>query len=100
VARASDAAVEPVLGGEVGLPFAAFVFASPLGLFMALLPDPLYDFYVDAPRIWGLSPLTDQQIAGMAMAVSEAIVFFTMFTVYFVRFMAEEETGEAQQPGR
>ena len=33
------------------------------------------------------------------MAVSEAIVFFTMFTVFFVRFMAEEETGEAEQPG-
>ena len=24
------------------------------------------------------------------MAVSESIVFFAMFTVYFVRFMAEE----------
>ena len=67
---------------------------------MALLPDPLYDFYVDAPRLWGVSALTDQQIAGMAMAVSEAVVFFTMFTLYFVRFMAEEEAGEAQQPGR
>jgi cytochrome c oxidase assembly factor CtaG len=87
-------------GAKSAYLFAAFVFASPLGLFMALIPDPLYDFYVDAPRIWDLSPLTDQQIAGMAMAVSEAIVFFTMFTVYFVRFMAEEEAGEAQQPGR
>jgi hypothetical protein len=32
------------------------------------------------------------------MAVSESIVFFAMFTVYFVRFMAEE-AGEAEQPG-
>ena len=30
------------------------------------------------------------------MAVSESIVFFAMFTVYFVRFMAEEEVAEAR----
>ena len=86
-------------GAKSAYLFAAFVFASPLGLLMALLPSPLYDFYVDAPRLNGLSPLADQQLAGIAMAVSEAIVFFTMFTVFFVRFMAEEEAGEAEQPG-
>jgi hypothetical protein len=32
------------------------------------------------------------------MAMSEAIVFFTAFTVYFVRFMAEEEADLGQQP--
>jgi len=71
--------------------FAAFLFASPLGLMLALLPSPIYDFYVEAPRLWGLSALADQQIAGLVMAVSEAIVFFAVFAVYFLRFMAEEE---------
>ena len=37
------------------------------------------------------------------MAVSESIVFFAMFTVYFVRFMAEEGRGRrgalSQRPG-
>jgi cytochrome c oxidase assembly factor CtaG len=87
-------------GAKAAYLFAAFVFASPLGLLMALVPSPLYDFYVEAPRLRGLTPLADQQIAGIAMAVSEAVVFFAMFTVFFVRFMAEEEAGEAQQPGR
>jgi putative membrane protein len=85
-------------GAKSAYLFAAFVFASPLGLLMALLPSPLYDFYVDAPRLWGLSPLADQQIAGLTMVVSESVVFFTMFAVYFVRFMAEE-SREAEQPG-
>jgi cytochrome c oxidase assembly factor CtaG len=80
-------------GAKSAYLFAAFVFASPLGLLLALLPEPLYDFYVDAPRIWGLDPLTDQQIAGVAMAVSEAIVFFGVFAWFFVRFLAEEEAG-------
>jgi cytochrome c oxidase assembly factor CtaG len=87
-------------GAKAAYLFAAFVFASPLGLLLALLPSPLYDFYVEAPRLRGLTPLADQQIAGIAMALSEAIVFFAVFTVYFVRFMAEEEAPEAEQPGR
>jgi cytochrome c oxidase assembly factor CtaG len=82
-------------GAKSAYLFAAFVFASPLGLLLALLPSPLYDFYVEAPRLWGLTPLTDQQLAGIAMAVSESIVFFAMFTLYFVRFMAEESEGSA-----
>jgi putative membrane protein len=78
--------------------FAAFVFASPLGLLLALLPSPLYDFYVEAPRLWGLTPLADQQLAGIAMAVSESIVFFSLFTLYFVRFMAEESADAGGSP--
>jgi hypothetical protein len=30
------------------------------------------------------------------MAVSEGILFFAVFAVYFVRFMAEEEAGYSQ----
>lgn len=87
-------------GGRSAYLFAAFVLASPLGLMLALLPAPLYGFYEDAPRLWGLSPLTDQQIAGVVMAVSEAVVFFTAFAVYFVRFMAEEDAGYSPRDAR
>jgi cytochrome c oxidase assembly factor CtaG len=83
-------------GAKSAYLFAAFVFASPLGLLLALLPRPLYDFYVEAPRAWGLDALADQQIAGIAMAVSEAVVFFGVFAWFFVRFMAEEEAGYSQ----
>ena len=80
-------------GGKAAYLFAAFVLASPLGLILALLPSPLYDSYVQAPRLWGLEPLEDQQIGGTLMAVSEAIVFFGLLAYFFVRFMAEEDAG-------
>jgi putative membrane protein len=83
-------------GAKAAYVFAAFVFASPLGLLLALLPSPLYDFYVDAPRLWGLDAATDQQIAGIVMALSEATVFFGVFARFFVRFLAEEEAGYSQ----
>jgi putative membrane protein len=71
--------------------FAAFVLASPLGLLLALLPRPVYDFYQDAPQLWGLSDLADQQIAGVTMAVEQAIVFFAVFAWYFTRFLRTEQ---------
>jgi putative membrane protein len=71
--------------------FAAFVLASPLGLLLALLPHPVYDFYKDAPQLWGLSDLTDQQIAGVTMAVEQAVVFFAVFAYYLSRFLRTEQ---------
>ena len=71
--------------------FAAFVLASPIGLLLALLPRPVYAYYVDAPtRVWGLSPLADQEIAGVTMASEQAVVLFVVFLFWFRRFLAEE----------
>jgi len=78
-------------GARAGYAFAAFVLASPLGLLLALLPKPVYDFYVDArPRVWGLSAISDQQIAGVAMASEQAVVLFVVFLYWFRRFLYEE----------
>jgi cytochrome c oxidase assembly factor CtaG len=78
-------------GARAGYAFAAFLLASPLGLLLALLPRPIYDFYVDArPRIWGLTPIADQQIAGVTMASEQAIVLFVVFLYWFRTFLAEE----------
>ena len=71
--------------------FAAFVLASPVGLLLALLPEPAYDWYADGGGFWGLSPHADQQLAGVTMSVEQAIVFFAAFAVYFFRFLADEE---------
>jgi cytochrome c oxidase assembly factor CtaG len=73
--------------------FAAFVLASPVGLLLGLIPQPIYDFYENAPRTWGPGPLADQQIAGMTMAFEQAAVFFTVFVVYLFRFFREEQAA-------
>ena len=78
-------------GAKAAYVFAAFLLASPIGLMMALVPEPIYDFYVDAPRLWGLSPILDQQIAGVSMAAAEAVVFFAAFAFFFARFFAEQD---------
>jgi cytochrome c oxidase assembly factor CtaG len=80
---------------RAGYVFAAFVLSAPLGLVLALVPRPLYDFYADAPeRVWGLSRLADQQLGGMTMAGEQSIVFFAVFAYWFARFLAEQERLE------
>ena len=80
-------------GFKAGYLFAAFVLASPIGLLLALIPEPIYDFYVEAPEeLWGLGPLADQQIAGVTMSLEEAAIFFAAFAFFFARFLQEQDT--------
>ena len=82
-------------GARAGYVFAAFVLASPIGLVLALVPEPVYEFYEEAPRTWGLSALTDQQLAGILMAFEQSIVFFVVFAYWVVRFFAEQDEEAA-----
>ena len=78
-------------GARSAYAFAAFVLAAPIGLLLALLPRPAYAFYVHArPRVFGLAPLADQQIAGVTMASEQALVLFVVFLYWFRRFLDEE----------
>ena len=81
--------------------FAAFVLSAPLGLVLALLPDAAYDFYADAPeRLWGLSAVKVQQLGGIMMASEQALVFFAVFVVLFLRFLADEERRQEEEDAR
>ena len=82
-------------GARAGYVFAGFVLSAPLGLVLALVPEPVYDFYADAPeRLWGLSLLTDQQLGGMTMAAEQSAVFFAVFAYWFWRFLVEQDASE------
>jgi len=77
-------------GFRAAYAFGAFVLAAPLGLLLALLPRAIYGYYTHAPRVWGLSPLADQELAGATMAGEQAAVLFLVFAYWFRRFLAEE----------
>ncbi len=71
--------------------FLAFILASPIGLLLALAPEAAYDYYIEGGGLWGLGPHSDQQLAGVTMAVEQAIVFFAVFAIFFFKFLADEE---------
>jgi putative membrane protein len=80
------------------LPYAAqllylFVFGIPMTVVAAFVTGaerPLYPWYAAAPRLFGLSPLADQQIGGVIMWVPAAVIPLVAFTVVFFRWAAAE----------
>lgn len=67
-----------------------------LGIIFALSRVPFYDFYVRAPRLWGLSPLADQQIGGVLMLGLGNIVYFIAIVIIFMRLMSDPARDEQE----
>ena len=65
-----------------------------LGIVFALAPAPIYSFYVQAPRLWGLSALTDQQYGGGIMLGGGNIVYFIAIIVVFMRLFTDPGRDE------
>ena len=69
-----------------------------LGAIITFSQDVLYPFYAEAPRVWAISPLTDQQIGGMIMKSSAGIIFLlALGIVFFVWAGREEQAFESSQ---
>jgi cytochrome c oxidase assembly factor CtaG len=68
--------------------------ATCLGLVFSLGPRPFYDFYAAAPRLWGVSALTDQQWAGAVMFGAGNIIFFIPITIIFLRMFGDPAADE------
>ena len=65
-----------------------------LGIIFALAPAPLYSFYVQAPRLWGISALTDQQYGGVIMLGVGNIVYFIAVIIVFFRLFSDPGKDE------
>jgi len=89
------------------LPYAAqllylFVFGMPMTVvaaFVTAADETLYPWYGTVPPLFDLSPLADQQLAGIIMWVPAGVVPLVAFTVVFFRWAAAEpDEPEALTP--
>ena len=53
--------------------------------------EPIYQFYVNAPRISSISPLADQQIGAIIMKLGGGLLFIILLIVVFFRWYGEEQ---------
>jgi putative membrane protein len=60
--------------------------------FLTFGTHPLYPIYETFPRIWGISALTDQLIAGLVMKLVGGAILWVVIAVVFFRWGREEET--------
>ena len=80
--------------GKIG--YLAFAGVPPtiLGLVFILSRTVLYPFYAAAPRVTGLSPLEDQQLAGLVMFGLGNLIYFVAIWIVFFGLDAEPGTAE------
>jgi putative membrane protein len=68
-----------------------------LGMGLAFAPSTLYSYYEHHARVWGISALTDQSLAGILMAVEQSIVMGIAIAVLFIRALAESEREQQRR---
>ena len=64
-----------------------------LGAGLTFVP-PLYERYIHAPHIWGLSPQTDQQLAGLLMWIPGSIFFIVIVSILFLQWMQAQDAKQ------
>lgn len=96
LARESSGASTPAILAYLG---AAFISSAFLGLALTFATSPLYAFYRDAPRLWGLSAAKDQNLGGILMNGEQTLVFLGAIVYFLLRLLAEEdEAGRLERP--
>jgi cytochrome c oxidase assembly factor CtaG len=81
------------IGGQVLYLFFSGMPIVALGAGLTFAP-PLYTPYINAPRIWGLSAATDQQLGGLIMWIPGNILYIGIVSILFIRWMQQQEAKQ------
>jgi cytochrome c oxidase assembly factor CtaG len=73
------------------------VLVGALGMGLAFAPSALYPYYEHHARVWGISALDDQAIAGVIMAVEQSLIMGSALVVLFMRALAESERNQQRE---
>jgi cytochrome c oxidase assembly factor CtaG len=93
----------PLISGRLSPPpalaylGAGFVVSSFLGLALIFSSRPLYSFYEHAPRLWGLSPIRDQNLGGIVMNGEQTLVFLIAIGWYVWRLLEDDRISGAER---
>src|SRR4029453_8482770 len=60
--------------------------------FLTFGSTPLYSFYAHVPRLWGISVLTDQRMAGLIMKLGGGAILWGVIAYIFFRWFLVEQT--------
>ena len=83
-------------GGQILYLFFGSMPMVLLGAGLTFAP-PLYAPYINAPRVWGLSPATDQQLGGLLMWVPVSLYTIAIMSVLFMRWMQRQEREQYEK---
>ena len=79
--------------------FGGGMFMMVLGIVFTFSPIVFYSPYQSAPRLWGISALTDQQLGGLIMWYPGNIPYaVSLIAAFYKWFEGSEEANPAQSP--
>jgi putative membrane protein len=93
-------------GGELGaLGRALFLLSCAvqsglLGALLLLAPRPLYPVHGAGPALWGLTPLSDQQLAGAIMWIPPSGIYLAVAAGILVRWFRSMDARTSAEPAR
>ncbi len=79
---------------QMGYLFLQSILPAVMASFITFSDTVVYTFYEDVPRIWGMTAIDDQQIAGGSMKLMGTVILWSYMTVIFFRWYAQNEREE------
>ncbi len=83
--------------GPVAYMVSTKLFVGALGMGLAFAPSALYPYYEHHARVWSISAVDDQSIAGLIMAIEQSLVMGTALVVLFIRMLTESEREQQRR---
>jgi putative membrane protein len=71
--------------------FPAKITGFVIGATLSMAQTPWYQTYINAPRLWGLSALDDQQLAGLIMWIFGGLLYIFPLLLLVVKMIHEDE---------
>ena len=87
-------------GTDVLFVFTAGIQSGALGAILTFAGSPLYPAYAHSVAQWGLTPLQDQQLAGLIMWIPAGLVYLAAAAALFVRWLLTMEREARRAEGR
>ena len=66
--------------------------------FLTFATTPMYESYAEAPRLWGISAVSDQMIAGLLMKIGGGLILWSVIALVFFRWYASEHRVVTEEP--
>jgi len=77
--------------------FVQSLLPSVMASFVTFADRPVYPFYRNAPRLWDVSAIADQQIAGGLMKLLGSIILWSFMAAVFFKWY-DQEQADSQEP--
>ena len=87
-------------GADVLYVFTGSLPGAALGALFAFASAPLYPLYAVRVSVWGLTPLQDQQLAGVIMWIPSGVIYLGVSAWLFVRWLGALDREQRRREAR